>query len=92
MRIKKTVWIVGAALAFVFLIGCGKRYGHRGNDSGGPAASASGGEVQEEDKIRLRFCWWGNEDRHIRTVAALKLYMEKHPNVEIQWDGVERLL
>ena len=89
MRIKKTVWIVGAALAFVFLIGCGKRYGHRENDSGGSAASASGGEAQEEDKIRLRFCWWGNEDRHIRTVAALKLYMEKHPNVEIQWEDME---
>lgn len=49
-------------------------------------------EESEQEPVTLRFCWWGNEDRHKSTVAALDLYMEEHPNVTIVseflgWDG-----
>lgn len=49
-------------------------------------------ENKKEESINLRFCWWGNEDRHKSTVAALDLYMEQNPNVTITseflgWDG-----
>ena len=46
----------------------------------------------EDEKITLRFCWWGNEERHTSTVEALDIYMEQNPNVTIiseflGWDG-----
>ena len=46
----------------------------------------------EDEKITLRFCWWGNEERHTSTVEALDIYMEQNPNVTIiseflGWEG-----
>ncbi|MDF2964359.1 MAG: putative secreted protein [Paenibacillus sp.] len=44
------------------------------------------------DKINLRFAWWGSEERHNATLAAIKLYEQKNPNVKIVpeyggWEG-----
>lgn len=44
------------------------------------------------DKCTLRFSWWGGDDRHEATLSAIKLWSEKHPDIEIKaeyggWDG-----
>ncbi len=54
--------------------------------------TSAAAKTDEKEEITLRFCWWGNEDRHKSTVAALDLYMEQNPNVTIVseflgWDG-----
>lgn len=42
--------------------------------------------------VSLRFSWWGGESRHEASLAAIKLYTDKNPNVKIEaeysgWDG-----
>lgn len=44
------------------------------------------------DKCSLRFSWWGGDDRHEATLAAIKLWEKKHPDITIipeygGWDG-----
>lgn len=44
------------------------------------------------DKCTLRFSWWGGDDRHEATLAAIKLWEEQHPDITITpeyggWDG-----
>ena len=43
-------------------------------------------------KCTLRFSWWGGDDRHEATLAALKLWEERYPDITITpeyggWDG-----
>ena len=44
------------------------------------------------DACRLRFSWWGGDDRHEATLKAIKLWNDIHPEIEIipeygGWDG-----
>ncbi len=34
-------------------------------------------------EVKMRFSWWGGDDRHKATLAALELYNKKFPNVKI---------
>jgi multiple sugar transport system substrate-binding protein len=44
------------------------------------AAAASG------EKIELRFAWWGSQDRHDRTIKAIQLFEQMHPNISITYE------
>lgn len=52
-------------------------------------------KAENEDKkedIKLRFSWWGGDERHEATIEAIKKYEELNPNVRIEaeysgWDG-----
>ena len=37
-----------------------------------------------DEKVTLRFSWWGSNTRHQATLEAIKLYESKHPNVTIE--------
>ena len=39
-----------------------------------------------EEEINLRMAWWGSQDRHDKTVAAIELYEELNPNVHIEYE------
>ena len=44
------------------------------------------------DKCSIRFSWWGGDDRHEATLAAIDLWNERHPEIVIVpeyggWDG-----
>ena len=43
-------------------------------------AAASG------EKVELRFAWWGSQDRHNRTIKAIELFQQKHPNISITYE------
>lgn len=48
--------------------------------------------TSSDDKIVLRVSWWGGEDRHKKTVEALKLFEQKYPNITVKaeyggWQG-----
>lgn len=50
------------------------------------AAAAQG------DTVEIRVAWWGNQARHDATLAAVELFMKKHPNIKVLaepagWDG-----
>lgn len=78
-------------LALVFVVACFAGCGGTSSSAAGStsAASSAGGEAEP---VTLRFSWWGGEARHEATIAAAELYMEKNPNVKIEfeysgWDG-----
>ncbi|UJF33875.1 ABC transporter substrate-binding protein [Paenibacillus hexagrammi] len=54
-----------------------------------PSAAATGSEP-----VKLRIMWWGSQERHEATLAALKLYSEKNPNVtfEPEYSGMDGYL
>ena len=37
-----------------------------------------------EEKVTLRFLWWGNETRQNATIAVIEAYQKLHPNVTIE--------
>lgn len=51
-------------------------------------------EADKEDgeKADIEFAWWGGTDRNMRTIQAIDLYEEKHPDIRItaqyqEYDG-----
>ncbi|WP_143322393.1 ABC transporter substrate-binding protein [Clostridium sp. HBUAS56010] len=41
-------------------------------------------EVNTKDAITLRMNWWGGDSRHQATLAAIKKFQEKYPNITVQ--------
>ena len=76
-------FILAGALAAGSLAGCSG-----GNDT----AVSEGKEMVQADtkasgsneKVTLRFAWWGDEGRHEATLKAIELYMDRNPNVTIE--------
>jgi len=46
-----------------------------------PAAAAASGQ-----KVEMRFAWWGSQDRHNRTIKAIELFQQMHPNISITYE------
>ncbi len=42
-----------------------------------------------QDEVQLRLAWWGSQNRHDRTIAAIELYEELNPGIDIvaEFDG-----
>lgn len=45
-----------------------------------------------QDPIEIRVAWWGSQDRHNRTLAAIDLFEERYPHITVEaeftgWDG-----
>ena len=38
----------------------------------------------EEDKVTLRFMWWGGDARHEATLKVIEMFEQLHPNVTIE--------
>jgi multiple sugar transport system substrate-binding protein len=39
-----------------------------------------------QQKVELRFAWWGSQDRHNRTIKAIELFQTKHPNITLTYE------
>ena len=57
----------------------------------GSGASSSGAPTQAAapaagQKVELRFAWWGSQDRHNRTIKAIELFQQMHPNISITYE------
>ncbi|WP_182112220.1 MULTISPECIES: ABC transporter substrate-binding protein [unclassified Actinotalea] len=60
-----------------------------GADADPQEPTASG---DEQEQVRLRFSWWGNDNRHQTTEQVLDLFEEKYPHIEVvgeysDWGG-----
>lgn len=44
--------------------------------------------MADEEKVEIRFMWWGSQTRHDRTIAAIDMYMEENPNVTISYEFI----
>jgi oligogalacturonide transport system substrate-binding protein len=84
---QKKHWaiVIMAVLSIVLVAGCSSGAGNGGN-------SAEGGS---DSKVTLRFSWWGGDQRHEATLAAIEAYKAVAPNVTIEaeyqgFDGYEQ--
>ncbi|MFN8471162.1 MAG: sugar ABC transporter substrate-binding protein [Anaerolineae bacterium] len=50
--------------------------------SGGQAAS----QGASKDQVELHVAWWGSQDRHDRTIKAIQLFEQKHPNIKVTYE------
>lgn len=100
--IKKAVSLTLASAMALSLAACG---GSSTNATAG--STASGGATGAADtntgaatpaadgeKVKLTFSWWGGDERHEATEAAIQAFMEKYPNIEVTaeygaWTGWE---
>ena len=47
-------------------------------------AAAGEMEINTTDPITLRFNWWGGDDRHEKTLAAIDAFEAKYPNITVE--------
>lgn len=55
-------------------------------------ANESSEKETKNGKTNLRIAWWGSQDRHDKTQAAIKLFEEKNPDIKVTaeftgWEG-----
>ena len=50
------------------------------------AEKAEEKEAASEEPITLRMAWWGSQDRHDKTIAAIELYESLNPNVTFEYE------
>ncbi|WP_055106188.1 ABC transporter substrate-binding protein [Paenibacillus ihumii] len=89
-RNKVGALFVAVALILSILSGCSS-----GNGGAAGSGHASGAPSSADEKVTLRFSWWGGEDRHAATLAAIEAYKQVAPNVTIEaeyqgFDGYEQ--
>lgn len=83
----------------IFLMSLTACQAQPGSSEGSQQVSTSIADTDTEaENIEMRFCWWGAENRHNATIAALNLYHEKFSNITItgeygEWTGyVDKLM
>lgn len=84
-------------LGLVLTVGaCGKseKVETPNTDNTPTEAPATGGTSTDSsnDKVELRFSWWGGDSRHNATLDALKAFEAKYPNITVKaeygaWSG-----
>ncbi|HET6316926.1 MAG TPA: extracellular solute-binding protein [Chloroflexota bacterium] len=50
------------------------------------AATAAKPAAATGEPVQLRFAWWGSQDRHDRTIKAIQLFQQQHPNITITYE------
>lgn len=81
---KKVMSIMLVCMMTVSLVACGEK------EKGTSTASTDG----KDGAVTLRFSWWGGNSRHEKTLAAIKAFEEKYPNIKIApeysgWSGYQ---
>ena len=90
--IKKAMALSLAAVMAVSLAACGGGSSSGGSSSGG--SGSSGGSSSGDEKVELKFSWWGGDSRHEATEKAVAAFMAKYPNITVTteygaWSGWE---
>lgn len=86
--------VISAAMALLITIGstaCGGTATIAPTDADRQTAtkaeSAAPSQATESgERVNLRISWWGGDSRHEKTLKALELFMEKHPNITVDAD------
>ena len=51
-----------------------------------PAQQQAAQPAASGEPVALRFAWWGSQDRHDRTIKAIQLFQQQHPNITISYE------
>jgi len=52
----------------------------------GESTEAAAPAADSGEKIELRVAWWGSQDRHDRTIAAIEQFEALHPNIDVVYE------
>ncbi|MGI2293268.1 ABC transporter substrate-binding protein [Paenibacillus sp. GXUN7292] len=90
-RWKRSLGIVLATALVGSLVACSGGGGGKKNSNTVPSASAP---AAGNEQVKLRIMWWGSQERHEATLAALDLYTQKNPHVtfEPEFSGMDGYL
>src|SRR5256714_5439996 len=50
------------------------------------AAAQPTAATASQAKVEMRFAWWGSQDRHNRTIKAIEMFQQLHPNISITYE------
>ena len=82
MKRKQKIWIAATA---VFAICCLCSCYNQKNCK----TLSKESDQQAQERITIRFAWWGSEDRAKRTVEAVRLFEEKNPGISVKTSSFE---
>ncbi|WP_071130799.1 ABC transporter substrate-binding protein [Enterococcus timonensis] len=59
------------------------------------AACGNNSDSSADGKTTVRISWWGADDRHEATLAAIKAFEKENPDIKVKaeysgWDGIEQ--
>lgn len=78
-KMKRVVAILSvAALIGTGLVGCTPE-----SKSSSPAATS---QSSDNKNVTLRMMWWGSQTRTDQYIQMLKLYMQKNPNIKVEYE------
>lgn len=84
---KISAIILALIMSVGMLAGCANNVRPAAESQSGQGNGRESGKVQSEDPqqdITLRFMWWGGDERHKATLAAIEAYMAKNPHIKIE--------
>jgi len=89
---KQKKWMTGMVLTMASVLlftGCSS------GNSNGNADNDGNDSGKKGEQVTLRFSWWGGQERHEATLAAIEAYKQVEPNVKIEaeyqgYDGYEQ--
>ena len=99
--IKKVMASSLAAVMAVSLAACGGSSAgesgsgeNSGGNSGGNTDASGASGSSGDEKVELKFSWWGGDSRHEATEKAVAAFMAKYPNITVTteygaWSGWE---
>ena len=99
--IKKVMALSLAAVMAVSLAACGGSSAgesgsgeNSGGNSGGNTDASGASGSSGDEKVELKFSWWGGDSRHEATEKAVAAFMAKYPNITVTteygaWSGWE---
>src|SRR5438309_7774687 len=57
-----------------------------GSGTNAAPAAAQPTAAPAQVKVEMRFAWWGSQDRHNRTIKAIELFEQQHPNITFTYE------
>lgn len=79
-KFKKVVALCLACTMVLSLAACGKK------DSSSKKDDVTTTEEGSADQVTIKLSWWGGDERHTATIAAVNKFMEKNPDVKVEMD------
>src|SRR4051812_4297906 len=74
---KLFAWFVVALSVIMVISGCGNQ------SNSASSSSKSSSKSNSNEKVTLRFMWWGDQTRAQLTQQAIDLFEKAHPNIKI---------
>ncbi len=91
---KKILSLSLAAVMGMTLVACGGNAATPKPDQGTKPTEPTETEkpTESEEEVTLRFSWWGGDERHEATLAAIKEFEAEYPNIKVEaeyggWSG-----